>query len=254
MIRELPWILKRAKQALLRAFSQFATSMHAWKYFWESYHDYRLLLSGPQRDELAKHLLPQIYDNIPVTMIEPVYFYQDAWAFERIVANLPEEHIDVGSHHKYVALLSKVVPVTMIDIRPLPLSLNTLKFKYGSILALPFLDGSVESLSSLCVVEHIGLGRYGDPLDPNGTEKAIQELKRVIKPGGSLYISLPVGKKNRTYFNAHRVLEESYLLSLFQPFQILDKQYIYQSTISNQLPPSGAVGCYHLQRSSSLVN
>jgi hypothetical protein len=53
--------------------------------------------------------------------------------------------------------------------------LENLFFKEGSILALPFESGSIKSLSSLCVVEHIGLGRYGDEIDPFGSESAIKE-------------------------------------------------------------------------------
>jgi SAM-dependent methyltransferase len=55
------------------------------------------------------------------------------------------------------------------------------------------------------VIEHIGLGRYGDPLDPAGDEKAITELKRVVAPGGSLFFVVPLGAQPRIEFNAHRV-------------------------------------------------
>jgi hypothetical protein len=46
---------------------------------------------------------------------------------------------------------------------------------------LPFKNNSIECISSLCVLEHIGLGRYGDKLDPFGTEKAIEEIKTIFK-------------------------------------------------------------------------
>ena len=69
---------------------------------------------------------------------------------------------------------------------------------------MPFEDRSVSSLSCLHVAEHIGLGRYGDPLDPAGTTKAAAELARVLAPGGQLLFSGPVGVP-RTCFNAHRI-------------------------------------------------
>lgn len=85
-------------------------------------------------------------------------------------------------------------------------------FKKGSILELPFEDNSIQTLSSLCVVEHIGLGRYGDPVDSFGSEKAIKELKRVLQVGGIILFSVPVDNENKIYFNAHRAFAREYIL------------------------------------------
>lgn len=102
-----------------------------------------------------------------------------------------------------------------------------LHFQKGSILDLPFEDNSIDSLSSLCVVEHIGLGRYGDPVDSFGSEKAIAELKRVLRVGGVLLFSVPVDNVNRVYFNAHRAFTRDYILELFEDFSIVDEKYHY---------------------------
>jgi hypothetical protein len=72
----------------------------------------------------------------------------------------------------------------------------------------------VESISCLHVAEHIGLGRYGDPLDPHGTEKAARQLERVLAREGRLYFSLPVGRPH-TAFNAHRVHDPRAIPELF---------------------------------------
>lgn len=170
---------------------------------------------------------PCLGDWTAETQVEPTYYYQDSWAFERIWKNRPGKHFDIGSHHKFVALLSKVVDTTMIDIRPLPVVLDSLAFIPGSILQLPFSSDSVESISSICVVEHIGLGRYGDPLDPDGTKKAVAELKRVLAPGGHLYLSVPIDDVDRTYFNAHRAFTENTFLQMMAPLDVVDKAYIY---------------------------
>lgn len=222
-------------------------SFNAWRRFWGSYNTYSRMTLPVGQNKLA-YLYPCVFDATVQTEIEPTYFYQDAWAFEHVVNHHPAWHVDVGSHHKYVALLSKVLPVTMVDIRPLSLPLESLSFRQGSILDLPYEDGTVPSVSSLCVVEHIGLGRYGDPLDPNGTEKAIAELKRIVAPGGDLFLSIPLDDDNRTYFNAHRAFSENYLQRLFDPFEIVETRYIYGNEFRETPCKGFGTGCFWLKK------
>lgn len=245
-------ILQVSKKLLRKSVNRVKRSTKtafAWYRFWTSYRAYQQLAPKDKQAKL-QYLYPCIYDATAETPVDPSYYYQDAWAFERIVDKNPSHHVDVGSHHKFVSLLSKVVTVTMVDIRPLPVKLDSLRFREGSILDMPYADGSVPSVSSLCVVEHIGLGRYGDPLDSNGTEKAIEELKRIVMPGGDLYLSVPIDNENRIYFNAHRAFVEEYLLEIFAPFEILDKRYIFGSNFTDQIQPGFGTGCYHLRKNN----
>lgn len=170
---------------------------------------------------------PCLFDNLKNTPIDPVYFYQDSWAAKHIFQIKPKHHYDIGSSIKTIGILSQFVPITFVDIRSIEVELPNLYFVKASILNLPFKDNSIESLSSLCVIEHVGLGRYGDNLDPFGSEKAIEELKRILKPGGNMLISVPVEKENKIYFNAHRTFTRDYLLGLFEGYEILDEKYIY---------------------------
>lgn len=170
---------------------------------------------------------PCLFDNISHTPLEPTYFFQDSWAAKHIFDLKPTHHYDIGSSAKTIGILSQFIPITMIDIRPIELELPNLYFKKGSILELPFEDNSIETLSSLCVVEHIGLGRYGDLIDPFGSEKAIKEIKRVIKVGGVVLLSVPVDSENKIYFNAHRAFRREYILELFNGFEIVDEKYHY---------------------------
>jgi SAM-dependent methyltransferase len=147
---------------------------------------------------------PQLFDRTETTPTDPHYTHQDAWAAKAIYDARPAHHVDVGSRISFVVGLTPFVPVTFVDLRPLEVEIPRLDVRAGTVLDLPFPDRSVESLSCLHVAEHIGLGRYGDPLDPEGTRKAASELARVLAPGGRLYFSVPVGEP-RTEFNAHRV-------------------------------------------------
>ena len=98
------------------------------------------------------------------------------------------------------------MPVTMIDIRPLPQKIEGLIFIQADATNLDGIsDMSIISLSALCSPEHFGLGRYGDPVDPEACFEALKSMQRVLAPGGHLYIAVPVGDKSGVAFNAHRI-------------------------------------------------
>jgi SAM-dependent methyltransferase len=231
---------------------QIRAEMNRWRLMKQFEHQWNQYNSAALPGQLAakENWYPCLFDNTGDTKIEPIYFYQDAWAFERIYSMKPKTHIDIGSHHKFIALLSKVVELTMVDIRPLSLPLDTLKFVKGSILELPFADASVDSLSSLCVIEHIGLGRYGDPIDPHGSLLAFREIDRVLAHGANFYFSVPVEEKSTTYFNAHRAFNEGELLNdLLKGYTLIDKKYINNYSYDDSYKKGGfSVGCYHLKK------
>lgn len=151
-----------------------------------------------------RDLRPCLTDRASHTPFDPHYFYQAAWLAREVNSARPPLHVDVGSSVVATGVLSAFVPLMFVDFRPLQARLPNLDSIAADITRLPFADASVQSLSSLHVIEHIGLGRYGDRLDPDGWRTALGELARVLAPGGRLYLSTPVGRA-RVCFNAHRV-------------------------------------------------
>lgn len=164
---------------------------------------------------------PCLFDAVAATPFDAHYFYQAFWATERIARRKASRHLDVGSDVTFVGLLSTLMPVVFVDIRPLTARLPRLTAVVGSVLDLPFSDGSVPSLSCLHVAEHVGLGRYGDPLNPAGTQLACAELARVLTSGGDLFFSMPVGRP-RTCFNAHRIHSPRQVLSFFPRMELVE--------------------------------
>lgn len=216
--------------------------------------EYRLFrrMSGSSAFELrAENIYPQLTDRTAATPIEPIYFLQDTWCAGRIAAARPAHHVDIGSAIKSMALIAQFVPITFVDIRSIDIPVPGLTYREGSILQLPMGDRSVPSLSSLCVIEHIGLGRYGDPPDAFGSEKAVVELVRVLADGGNLYVSVPVDDVSRVYFNAHRAFTRDYFLSLFSGLELVEERYIYGRALTERYRPDGGfgTGLYHLRRS-----
>jgi SAM-dependent methyltransferase len=149
------------------------------------------------------------------------YFYQDLWAARKVYEARPERHLDIGSRiDGFVAHVLTFMPVEVIDIRPLSSKVRGLTFRQADATNLADIpDGSVESLSSLHVVEHFGLGRYTDPVDPQACFAAMRAMQRVVRPGGKLYFSVPVGRE-RVEFNAHRVFAPGTVLSSFPELEL----------------------------------
>ena len=77
------------------------------------------------------------------------------------------------------------------------------------------------------VVEHVGLGRYGDRLDPDGDLKAIRELQRVLAPNGNLLFVVPVGKP-KVMFNAHRIYSYNQVMEQFRDFRLMEFALIHE--------------------------
>lgn len=75
-------------------------------------------------------------------------------------------------------------------------------------------------VTCLSTIEHIGLGRYGDPIDPWGDIKMAANLKRLLTPGGIMLISFPVGR-GTVVFNQHRIYSAYRRDLLFEGFEIL---------------------------------
>lgn len=146
------------------------------------------------------------------------YFHQDLLVARRIFTNRPHLHVDVGSRlDGFVAHVASFRPIEVIDIRPLSNQIANVQFLQADFMA-PLDDRLREycdSLSCLHALEHFGLGRYGDPVKYDGYLLGLQNLYRVLKPGGKLYFSVPIGPQ-RIEFNAHRVFSMNYLLELFE--------------------------------------
>ena len=168
---------------------------------------------------------PCLADWTPRTPVDPHYFYQACWAARKIHLYRPSIHVDVGSSVTIVGIVSAVIPTVFIDIRPLEAEVDGLECISGNILALPLKTGNIDSLSCLHVLEHIGLGRYGDKIDPEGHVKAAKELFRVLASGGHLLLSVPVGRE-RVQFNAHRVFSPRTIVSLFHPLVLEDFSFV----------------------------
>jgi len=158
-------------------------------------------------------------DNTSETGFDAHYVYHVAWAIRVVKVINPVKHIDISSSLYFCSTLSAFIPTEFYDYRPANLTLDKLQTGKADLTKLHFESNSVDSLSCMHTIEHIGLGRYGDPIDPEGDVKAIAELKRVIKPNGNILFVVPVGMP-KIAFNAHRIYATKMVLDLFKGFTL----------------------------------
>lgn len=186
------------------------------------------------------------------------YFYQDLWAARLVFDSKTDVHYDVGSSiDGFIAHISLFCQAKVVDIRPQSTEIKNVEFIQGDITNLTFADSSISSLSCLHVAEHIGLGRYGDDIDPLGTKKAIEELQRILSLNGDLYFAVPVGRE-RICFNAHRVFSPKTIVNYFdglslQSFSIVSdtEKFIEDCSIQEADDAEYSCGLFHFKKTDN---
>ena len=158
-------------------------------------------------------------DKTLSTEFDRHYIYHPAWAARILAKTKPKKHIDISSTLHFCSIISAFIPVEFYDYRPAKLNLGNLTSKKADLACLPFQNNSIDSLSCMHTIEHIGLGRYGDQIDPDGDLKAIKELKRVLAINGNLLFVVPVGKP-KIMFNAHRIYSFEQIINYFSGLKL----------------------------------
>lgn len=173
---------------------------------------------------------PMLHDFVaPAGSANGHYFHQDLLVATKLHQANPERHVDVGSRiDGFVAHVASFREIEVFDIRPLSPSVHPrIKFVQGDVMAADALPRDYcDSLSCLHALEHFGLGRYGDPIDPEGHRKGFASLEKMLRAGGTLYLSVPIGARG-TCFNAHRVFHPTDVPSWGgERFKLVDYAYV----------------------------
>ena len=134
------------------------------------------------------------------------YFWQDLYVARKIFEMSPERHVDVGSRvDGFVAHVASYREIEVLDIRYNTSNIPGVIFRVVDLMDAGTIESDYcDSISCLHALEHFGLGRYGDNVNVNGWRLGIQNLARMLRPDGVLYLAVPSGQPH-VYFNAHRV-------------------------------------------------
>lgn len=137
----------------------------------------------------------------------------------------------IGSFRgKSVGVLGSVTPwyesiVIAYGGRPVTIDYNSIQSLHPRLTTLTVQEydqnpTQFDYLFSISSFEHDGLGRYGDPLNPTGDKEAMEKAKKMLKPGGLLFLAVPVGK-DAIIWNAHRVYGENRLPFLLEGWEVV---------------------------------
>lgn len=157
--------------------------------------------------------------NSDAKEFENQLFHADLLISQYIYQKKPLNHLDIGSRiDGLVAHVASYRKLDVMDIRNVNIKPHkNINFIKKDLIKIQNFDKEkkYDSISSIGVIGHIGLGRYGDEIDPNGHVKAIKNICNLTIESGLIYILVPVGKKG-VEFNSHRVLDPKEIINYFK--------------------------------------
>ena len=166
---------------------------------------------------------PCLNDDTTATGFDAHYVLHTSWAARVLAKTRPQAHISFGDSLYFVGIASAFTPINFYDIRKSELPFRDIEQKTADLTCLPSSwTDALQSISCMHVLEHVGLGRYGDTLDASGDRKAAAELARVLAPGGQLLMVVPMEDPPRVCFNAHRLYSYPQVMELFPNLSLVE--------------------------------
>jgi SAM-dependent methyltransferase len=171
--------------------------------------------------DLLRPALERVFDPGLVTterVIEYPFVFQNLDGVKGLV-------LDIGccGSRLPIALASRGFRVIGVDISPYPYRHPNLRVVCGDAVRLPFATGTLAAVLAISVIEHVGLGHYGDPSAGAGDLAAAREISRVLTPGGRALITVPFGTALTDDWK--RVYDPPRLARLLAPFSVLGVEY-----------------------------
>lgn len=155
---------------------------------------------------------------------------EQVFAAEMIRRRVPKRILDVGTDRHFVLGLLAAYNVTTVDVRQREACPGNETVIVCDARNLDLPNNSFDLVSSLCAIEHFGLGRYGDSIDLEADAKAVREMIRVLRPGGWLVLSTHIHKGDTVVvFNAHKIYSREHIASWFAGTCTLVTEQFYKN-------------------------
>lgn len=220
IIKKINWVLSAQFGLDLRRLFRSIRGMP--RYLADWFH-FRRVYQGPIE---LRPCLYDWYEEGGATQDE--YFLQDLHVARKIHHAKPQRHVDIGSRvDGFVAHVASFREIEVFDIRPVTPLIPGVMFRQADLMNpteshLNYCD----SLSCLHALEHFGLGRYGDPIDPQGSTTGLGNMAKMLQSGGVFYLSVPIGKE-RVEFNAHRIFNPRSVVHIAQANGLILREFAW---------------------------
>ncbi|KAF1754119.1 hypothetical protein GCK72_020677 [Caenorhabditis remanei] len=194
----------------------------------EVFSDWQTISEQPQPEFPPKQILVEQQKEFLLnnySALYPVVSMYNAMKFHR----LDEKNgVVIGSMQPWVeisALVNGAAKILTVEYNELDIQ-DEFQYRMSSILPIELVkdwqayESKFDFAASFSSIEHSGLGRYGDPIDPIGDIREVLKIKCMLKQGGLLFIGFPLGT-DAIYYNAHRIYGAVRLAMLFNGFEFL---------------------------------
>eukprot|EP01033_Poteriospumella_lacustris_P006410 gene6410-4609_t len=137
------------------------------------------------------------------------------------------------NHGAVDVLTVEYVQVTSLHDQVLAIQPHELAARYMTRTLAP-----IDVAFSFSSIEHDGLGRYGDPINPFGDLETMARLHCLLPPGGLLLLGVPTGSVDFVVWNAHRIYGRHRLRLLLQDWwEVVDYLHELDVEIENEAKP-----------------
>jgi SAM-dependent methyltransferase len=140
-----------------------------------------------------------------------------------------------GGSALWLVAVRRGFTVLAIDLQPARWFVEHPAFTFAKVdlFSLGMPPSSLDLVINCSTVEHVGLDRYASQRDPDGDLAAMRRLGELMKPGGTMLLTVPVGL-DATIAPLHRVYGYARLPRLVDGFEVCRQEFWTKDPTTNR--------------------
>ncbi|MHB8624633.1 MAG: class I SAM-dependent methyltransferase [Aggregatilineales bacterium] len=158
--------------------------------------------------------------------------YEYAYTVEAVIRHvlIGKAVLDIGSAGSFLPsmLAALGLNLTCLDVREWPMQWSGLRVVQGDLVSSyntsMLAPESFDGITCISTLEHFGLGRYGDALDIDGDVNGMQHMRRFLKAGGLMILTIPYGRAEVDY-PAHRIYDQTRFQRVIMGMEVVEQRF-----------------------------